>query len=144
MKRSLLLGCIALGAVASLGLAYSRLTAAAPALALSSAPVSAIASAVAESQAMMWAGLLDVHRRVDNDQVHLFVHVREEARRWQIYINRYLKREDRVSADRWTILSMIVPPMVSRSSSCLLAMVSLSSLGSTRGGVSPARLHARS
>lgn len=57
--------------------------------------------AVAESQAMMWAGLLDVHRRVDNDQVHLFVHVREEARRWQIYINRYLKREDRVSADRW-------------------------------------------
>jgi hypothetical protein len=57
--------------------------------------------AVAESQAMMWAGLLDVHRRVDNDQVHLFVHVREEARQSQIYINRYLKREDRVSADRW-------------------------------------------
>jgi hypothetical protein len=38
---------------------------------------------------------------VDNDQVHLFVHVREEARESQIYINRYLKREDRVSADRW-------------------------------------------
>jgi hypothetical protein len=57
--------------------------------------------AVAESQAMMWAGLLDVHRRVDNDQVHLFVHVREEARQSQIYINRYLKREDRVAADRW-------------------------------------------
>src|SRR5436190_332205 len=43
--------------------------------------------AVAESQAMMWAGLLDVHRRVDNDQVHLFVHVREQARENQIYIN---------------------------------------------------------
>ena len=57
--------------------------------------------AVAEAQAMMWAGLLDVHRRVDNDQVHLFVHVREEARQAQIYINRYLKREDRVSADTW-------------------------------------------
>ncbi len=57
--------------------------------------------AAAESQAMMWAGLLDVHRRVDNDQVHLFVHVREQARDAQIYINRYLKREDRVAADRW-------------------------------------------
>lgn len=57
--------------------------------------------AVAEAQAMMWAGLLDVHRRVDNDQIHLFVHVREEARQAQIYINRYLKREDRVSADSW-------------------------------------------
>ena len=57
--------------------------------------------AVAEAQAMMWAGLLDVHRRVDNDQVHLFVHVREEARQAQIYINRYLKKEDRVSADNW-------------------------------------------
>jgi hypothetical protein len=60
--------------------------------------------AVAESQAMVWAGLLDVHRRVDNDQVHLFVHVREEAREHQIYINRYLKREDRVSADSWPAL----------------------------------------
>ena len=60
--------------------------------------------AVAESQAMMWAGLLDVHRRVDNDQVHLFVHVREEAREAQIYINRYLKREDRVAADTWASL----------------------------------------
>jgi len=56
---------------------------------------------VAEAQAMMWAGLLDVHRRVDNDQIHLFVHVREEARQAQIYINRYLKREDRVSAENW-------------------------------------------
>ncbi|MCI0703313.1 MAG: hypothetical protein L0241_19720, partial [Planctomycetia bacterium] len=36
--------------------------------------------AVAESQAMMWAGVLDVHRRVDHDQVQLFVHVREHAR----------------------------------------------------------------
>ena len=64
--------------------------------------------AVAESQALMWAGLLDVHRRVDNDQVHLFVHVREEARQAQIYINRYLKREDRVSADAWpSLLSRI-------------------------------------
>ncbi len=60
--------------------------------------------AVAEAQAMMWAGLLDVHRRVDNDQVHLFVHVREEARQAQIYISRYLKREDRVSADTWPSL----------------------------------------
>ena len=42
--------------------------------------------------------VLDVHRRVDNDQVHLFVHVREYAREAQIYINRYLRREDRVSA----------------------------------------------
>ena len=48
MKRSLLLGCIALGAIASLGLAYSRLTVAAPApafgshrLAISSAPPAA-------------------------------------------------------------------------------------------------------
>lgn len=57
--------------------------------------------AVAESQAMLWAGVLDVHRRVDNDQVQLFVHVREEARNAQIYINRYLRREDRVSADVW-------------------------------------------
>ena len=57
--------------------------------------------AVAEAQAMMWAGLLDVHRRVDNDQVHLFVHVREEARQAQIYISRYLKKEDRVAAERW-------------------------------------------
>jgi hypothetical protein len=57
--------------------------------------------AVAEAQALVWAGLLDVHRRIDNDQIHLFVHVREEARRAQIYINRYLKREDRVSADAW-------------------------------------------
>ncbi len=57
--------------------------------------------AVAEAQSMMWSGILDVHRRVDNDQVHLFVHVREEARQYQIYINRYLKREDRVAADRW-------------------------------------------
>ena len=60
--------------------------------------------AVAEAQAMMWAGLLDVHRRVDNDQVHLFVHVRESARASQIYINRYLKREDRVAADTWPAL----------------------------------------
>jgi hypothetical protein len=57
--------------------------------------------AVAEAQAMVWAGVLDTRRRVDNDQIHLFVHVREEARRHQIYINRYLKREDRVSADQW-------------------------------------------
>ncbi len=57
--------------------------------------------AVAESQAMVWAGLLDVHRRADNDQTHLFVHVREEARRAEIYINRYLRREDRVSVDGW-------------------------------------------
>jgi hypothetical protein len=57
--------------------------------------------AVAEAQSMMWSGVLDVHRRVDNDQVHLFVHVREEAREYQIYINRYLRREDRVAADRW-------------------------------------------
>jgi hypothetical protein len=64
--------------------------------------------AAAESQAMMWAGVLDVHRRVDADQVHLFVHVREEARQAQIYINRYLKREDRVSADSWpSLLSRI-------------------------------------
>ncbi|MBN9122446.1 MAG: hypothetical protein J0I06_25435 [Planctomycetes bacterium] len=64
--------------------------------------------AVAEAQALMWAGLLDVHRRVDNDQVHLFVHVREYAREAQIYINRYLKREDRVSADSWpSLLSRI-------------------------------------
>ena len=55
----------------------------------------------AEAQALMWAGVLDVHRRVDNDQVHLFVHVREFARNSQIYINRYLKKEDRVSADQW-------------------------------------------
>lgn len=55
----------------------------------------------AEAQAMMWAAVLDVHRRVDNDQVHLFVHVRELARQHHIYINRYLKKEDRVSADRW-------------------------------------------
>jgi hypothetical protein len=60
--------------------------------------------AVAEAQALMWAGVLDVHRRVDNDQVHLFVHVREEARQAQIYINRYLKREDRVAADSWPAL----------------------------------------
>lgn len=60
--------------------------------------------AAAESQAMMWAGVLDVHRRVDADQVHLFVHVREIARRHQIYINRYLKKEDRVSADGWPSL----------------------------------------
>lgn len=57
--------------------------------------------AIAEAQAMVWAGALDVHRRVDNDQVHLFVHVREQAREHQIYISRYLKREDRVPADRW-------------------------------------------
>jgi hypothetical protein len=57
--------------------------------------------AAAEAQAMVWAGVLDVHRRVDNDQVHLFVHVREQAREHQIYINRYLRREDRVPADRW-------------------------------------------
>ena len=50
---------------------------------------------------MVWAGTLDVHRRVDNDQVHLFVHVRELAREKQIYISRYLKREDRVPAERW-------------------------------------------
>lgn len=55
----------------------------------------------AEAQAMMWAGVLDVHRRVDNDQVHLFVHIREFARDSQIYISRYLKKEDRVPADRW-------------------------------------------
>lgn len=60
--------------------------------------------AVAEAQALMWAGVLDVHRRVDNDQVHLFVHVRERARDAQIYINRYLRREDRVSADSWPAL----------------------------------------
>lgn len=60
--------------------------------------------AAAESQAMVWAGVLDVHRRVDNDQVHLFVHIREIARRYQIYINRYLKKEDRVSADGWPSL----------------------------------------
>ncbi len=57
--------------------------------------------AAAEAQAMMWAAVLDVHRRVDNDQVHLFVHIREQARESQIYISRYLKKEDRVSADRW-------------------------------------------
>jgi hypothetical protein len=57
--------------------------------------------AAAESQAMVWAGLLDVHRRADNDQVHLFVHVREEARRAQIYVSRYLRREDRVAAEAW-------------------------------------------
>lgn len=60
--------------------------------------------AVAEAQALMWAGLLDVHRRVDNDQVHLFVHVREYAREAQIYVNRYLRREDRVSVDSWVSL----------------------------------------
>jgi hypothetical protein len=64
--------------------------------------------AVAEAQALMWAAVLDVHRRVDNDQVHLFVHVREYARESQIYINRYLKKEDRVSADAWpTLLSRL-------------------------------------
>lgn len=57
--------------------------------------------AAAESQAMVWAGLLDVHRRADNDQVHLFVHVREEARRAQVYVSRYLRREDRAAADGW-------------------------------------------
>ena len=57
--------------------------------------------AAAEAQAMMWAAVLDVHRRIDNDQVHLFVHVREQARDAQIYISRYLKKEDRVAADRW-------------------------------------------
>jgi hypothetical protein len=60
--------------------------------------------AAAEAQALVWAAVLDVHRRVDSDQVHLFVHVRELARRFQIYINRYLKKEDRVSADAWPSL----------------------------------------
>jgi hypothetical protein len=60
--------------------------------------------AVAEAQALVWAAVLDVHRRVDTDQVHLFVHVRELARQFQIYINRYLKKEDRVSADAWPSL----------------------------------------
>ncbi|AMV29366.1 hypothetical protein VT84_33535 [Gemmata sp. SH-PL17] len=58
----------------------------------------------AEAQALMWAGVLDVHRRADNDQVHLFVHIREYARNAHIYINRYLKKEDRVSADQWPAL----------------------------------------
>lgn len=57
--------------------------------------------AAAEAQALVWAGVLDTRRRVDSDQVQLFVHVREEARRHAIYINRYLRREDRVPADRW-------------------------------------------
>ncbi|MFM8273518.1 MAG: hypothetical protein ACKODX_14490 [Gemmata sp.] len=57
--------------------------------------------AAAESQAMVWAAALDVHRRVDTDQVHLFVHIREQARVAQIYISRFLKREDRAPADNW-------------------------------------------
>ncbi|MDY3556288.1 hypothetical protein R5W24_005451 [Gemmata sp. JC717] len=57
--------------------------------------------AAAEAQAVVWAGVLDVRRRGDNDQVHLFVHVRERAREHRIYINRYLRKEDRVPADRW-------------------------------------------
>ena len=60
-----------------------------------------VLNAAAEAQAMMWAAVLDVHRRADNDQIHLFVHIREQAREWQIYISRYLKKEDRVAADRW-------------------------------------------
>jgi hypothetical protein len=60
--------------------------------------------AAAESQAMVWAGLLDVHRRADHDQIHLFVHVREEARRAQIYVSRYLRRDDRAAADAWPAL----------------------------------------
>lgn len=56
----------------------------------------------AEAQAMMWSGVYDVHRyRLDNDQVHLFVHIREFARDAQIYITKYLKKEDRVAADNW-------------------------------------------
>jgi hypothetical protein len=47
VKRSLLLGGVALGAVASLGLAYAKLTSAAPASGFSS-PDSAAAPAVAE------------------------------------------------------------------------------------------------
>ncbi|QEG26075.1 hypothetical protein GobsT_08100 [Gemmata obscuriglobus] len=57
--------------------------------------------AAAEAQALVWAGVLDVHRRADNDQIHLFIHVRERAREHRLYINRYLRKEDRVSADRW-------------------------------------------
>ncbi len=55
----------------------------------------------AEAQAVMWSGVFDVKRSKDTDQVHLFVQIREYARNSQTYINRYLRKDDRVSADHW-------------------------------------------
>jgi hypothetical protein len=55
----------------------------------------------AEAQALLFAAAVDVHRRTDNDQVQLYVHVRERARVARIYIDRFLTRNDRVPPERW-------------------------------------------
>ena len=55
----------------------------------------------AEAQALLWAAAADARRRTDNDQVQLYVHVRERARTAMIYIDRFLSRSDRVPPERW-------------------------------------------
>ncbi|MBY0458268.1 MAG: hypothetical protein K2V38_13085, partial [Gemmataceae bacterium] len=64
-----------------------------------------ILCAAAEAQSMIWAAVADVHRaKPDNDQLHLFVYVREQAYDFQIYISRYLKKGDRADPALWPAL----------------------------------------
>jgi hypothetical protein len=50
----------------------------------------------AEAQAVLYAAVAAIGKlRPDGDQVQLFVTIREEAARLQIFIHRYLKKEDR-------------------------------------------------
>ncbi len=55
----------------------------------------------AEAQALLFGAVADARRASDNDQVQLYVHIREVAREHRIYIDRYLRRDDRVPADGW-------------------------------------------
>jgi hypothetical protein len=50
----------------------------------------------AEAQAVLYAAVAAIGRfRPDGDQVQFFVTIREEAARLQVYIHRYLRKEDR-------------------------------------------------
>ena len=59
-------------------------------------PASDVLHLAAEAQAVLYSAVAAVGKtRPDNDQVQFFVTIREEAARHQVYIRRYLRKEDR-------------------------------------------------
>jgi len=69
----------------------------------------------AEAQSMLLYAVADigwVNR--DHEQVQLFVHIRELGKLHQIYVPRYLRREDPADPSRWADLQKRMSPLLAR------------------------------